>query len=249
MEWVYAVAIVIVVLIIGLMFFFFMPKPTVFYKSYTNTINNFKDRHEEIKKEILTRDTASSIIPIYGDSAVKSDKYPVTYELLRTMPYVRYAGIINLKAKFEQASEYGYDKIANHTCRYFYAVNISGIKKSGIWIDGEKRFFKESGYICGDMSREHRLFNKDKSRTTTLIFIDIDRHPTIHVGRSPNSDLKKDEVLNICYNSPNILLNQNEPDEDPDVDDEQEEDSEDPDEPEEEPNVEQKEEKEEGLED
>ena len=45
---------------------------------------------------------------------------------------------------------------------YFYTIQESAGHKSGIWIDGEKRFFTEKEWICGDMSREHSLFNKDK---------------------------------------------------------------------------------------
>ena len=53
----------------------------------------------------------------------------------------------------------------------------------------------EKEWICGDMSREHSLFNKDKDRKTVVLFIDIDRHECIHEGRSPNSDIKKDEII------------------------------------------------------
>lgn len=176
------------------MLFFFMPKPKVFFTPYTNTINVFSQHHDQIKKEILSRQNGP-VVPIYGFGEIISRDYPETYSLLRCVPYVRFAGIITLKPKFQQAAEYGYASVANHTIRYFYTIQESAGHKSGIWIDGEKRFFMEKEWICGDMSREHSLFNKDKERQSVVLFIDIDRHENIHEGRSPTMELNGDEII------------------------------------------------------
>ena len=194
MNWLFTISIVIILLIAGFMLFFFMPKPKVFFDPYTNTISIFPTMHETIKAEIIKHET-SPIIPIYGFGEIISRNYPKTYQLLRCIPYVRFAGIITLKPKFQQAKEYTIASVANYTIRYFYTIQESAGHKSGIWIDGEKRFFTEKEWICGDMSREHSLFNKDKERKTIVLFVDIDRHENIHEGRSPNSDIKKDEII------------------------------------------------------
>jgi hypothetical protein len=195
MNWVFTVAIVIILIIIGFFMFIFMPKPTVFYSPYTDTITAFAPNHDKIVQEVENYDSKNPVIPIYGFGEIKSVDFPFIYELLRSVPYVRFAGIINLKPKFQQAREYGLDRVANHTVRYFYTIKEPAGQKSGIWIDGAKKFFSDREWICGDMSREHSLFNKDKDRYATVLFIDIDRHEDIHEGRSPNSDIKKDEVL------------------------------------------------------
>ena len=174
-----------------------MPKPKVFFDSYTNATTLFPQNHDELAKEILDQGVEKPVIPIYGFGEVKSEDFPKTYQMLRSMPYVRFAGIINLKPHFNQDREYGYNVVANHTIRYFYTIKHSATNKSGIWIDGECRFFTEKEWICGDMSREHSLFNKNKKLYTTVLFIDIDRHESIHDGCSPNSDLSKDEVLKL----------------------------------------------------
>ncbi len=197
MGWIFTISIIIVLVIVGFMLFFFMPKPQVFYQPYTNTIAVFPKFHDKIKEEVSNVESAP-VIPIYGFGEIVSRDYPFTYELLRCLPYVRFAGIITIKPKFQQAKEYSYAPVANHTIRYFYTVQESGGHKSGIWIDGEKRFFVEKEWICGDMSREHSLFNKDKERASIVIFVDIDRHESIHEGRSPNlNDIDKDEILRI----------------------------------------------------
>jgi len=194
MNWIYTIAIVIALVVVGFLLFIFMPKPTVFFDPYTNTTQLFAQHHDEILRE--TTDCLDPVIPIYGfQRDINSSEYPKIYELLRSMPYVRFAGIINIKPKFEQRREYGFADIANDTIRYFYTIKQSAIQKSGIWIDGSRKFFTDKEWICGDMSREHSLFNKDKLNHTTVLFIDIDRHPSIHNGCSPNNDIKKDEVL------------------------------------------------------
>jgi hypothetical protein len=195
MDWVFAVFIVILLIIISFIFLIFMPKPRVFFDPYTNATTIFPQFHDEISKEICAGNSDMPVIPIYGFGEIMSDEYPITYQLLRAMPYVRFAGIINIKQDFEQKREYGFDKVANHTIRYFYTIKQSATQKSGIWIDGEKRFFTEKEWICGDMSREHALFNKNKRQPTTVLFIDIDRHESINEGASPNKELDKDEVL------------------------------------------------------
>lgn len=197
MTWLLTVSLVIVFIVVGLMFFIFMPKPTVFFQPYTDATKLFVQEHDDIYLEIMNDDTTTPVIPIYGMGITRTFKYPKLYELLRSVPYVRYAGIINLKPQFEQIREYGFDNVTDHTIRHFYTIKQSGTNKSGIWIDGEKRFFSEKEWILGDMSREHSLFNKNKEDYTTVVFIDVDRHESIHPGRSPNSDIKKDEVLKV----------------------------------------------------
>ncbi len=194
MNWFYATCIVLVLLVVGFMLFIFMPKPIVFFEPYTNCIAVFKIHHEKIKEEIKT-DIITPIIPIYGFNEVKTDKYPEIYKLLRCLPYVRFAGILNLRTKFSQTSSYSYAPIANDTIRYFYTIDGTGSNKAGIWIDGEKRFFEEQTWICGDMSREHSLFNNDKYKSCSILFIDIDRHESINKGSSKNTDIASDEII------------------------------------------------------
>jgi hypothetical protein len=195
MNWFYAFCIVLVLIVVGFMMFIFMPKPVVFFEPYTDFIRVFESNHEIVKKEVLANDVETPVIPIFGFNDIKSDKYPETYKLLRCLPYVRFAGIINLRKKFSQAPTYGYAPVANETTRYFYTIDGTGTNKAGVWIDGEKKFFDEKTWICGDMSREHSLFNNDKYKSITVLFVDIDRHESIHKGTSKNEDLATDEIL------------------------------------------------------
>jgi hypothetical protein len=200
MNWLFTVAVVIILLIAGLMLFFFMPKPTVFFDPYVTVTEVFANQHSLIKKEVLdnqTQDVKDPVIPIYGFGKIKSIQYPELYNLLTNIPGLQNAGIINLKPKFNQVRGYGLASAVNNTVRHFYTIQESSGHKSGIWIDGEKRFFVADKFICGDMSREHSLFNKDKERYATILFIDVDRQEGS--GKSPNTDINKDEILKMFH--------------------------------------------------
>jgi len=195
MSWVFTIAIVIILLIAGFMLFFFMPKPTVFFDPY-KSIADILEHFDDIKKEIVENqieEVKDPVIPIYGFGEIKSTDYPKTYEILSAIDGIQTVGIINIKPKFQQVKEYGFAPVANNTVRHFFTIQESAGHKSGIWIDGERRFFTTKECIVGDMSREHSLFNKDKERWTTVLFIDITRSDD--KGNSPNADIEKDEIL------------------------------------------------------
>lgn len=198
MDWIYTVASVLAFIIIIFILVIFMPKPKVFFDVYIDGTKNFEYKHDVIKKEITDVKNEAPVIPIFGNGTIYETKYPETYELLRSLPFVRYAGIINIKPKFEQVRQYGLNTNANNTVRYFYTISHSATQKSGIWVDGAKKFFYEKEWIVADISREHSLFNKNKKSYTTVLFIDIDRCD-INIGNSPNTDVTKDEVLSVFH--------------------------------------------------
>lgn len=198
MNWLLTVATVLAFIIIIFILLIFMPKPKVFFDVYIDDTKNFAHQHDLIKEEIEKINDESPVIPIFGNGEIFDDRYPVIYDLLRSLPFVRYAGIINIKPKFEQIKQYGWANNADNTVRYFYTISHSAAQKSGIWVDGAKKFFYEKEWIVTDVSREHSLFNKNKKASTVVLFIDIDRCD-INKGNSPNTDVSKDEVLKMFY--------------------------------------------------
>ena len=198
MNWIFTVATVLAFIIVVFILLIFMPKPKVFFDIYIEGTENFNKQHAQIEKEVKDVGDVSPVIPIFGNGAIVDTRFPVIYELLRSLPFVRYAGLINIKPKFEQVRQYGWDINSNNTIRYYYAITHSAAQKSGIWIDGQKKFFYSNEWIVGDISREHSLFNKNKKESTVVLFIDVDRCD-INKGNSPNSDVSKDEVLRVFY--------------------------------------------------
>ena len=194
MNWLLTIATLLAFIIVGFMLLVFMPKPQVFFDPYLLEINNITAIHDDIAAEIKTVNDMSPVIPIFGNGEIYDRRFPQIYEALRTIPFVRYAGIINVKPKFDQKKQYGYARNANNTIRHFYTITQSAAHKSGIWVDGAKKFFCEKEWILADMSRENSLFNKNKTDYSIVIFIDIDRI-NINPGNSPNVDVDQDEVL------------------------------------------------------
>lgn len=198
MEWLIALSSIIVLIVITFVFLFFMPKPVVFFTPDQYIMNVLQSNKEIIESETKKANKqVNSVIPIYGLNKIHSYDYPEIYNILLSIPYLKTAGILNLKPEFQSNRIYGFNEVANNSIRYFYTIEESACYKSGIWIDGEKKFFIRNECICGDMSREHALFNNDKLSYTTVLFIDIDRPEEIHKGNSPNTDITKDEIINL----------------------------------------------------
>jgi hypothetical protein len=199
------ISLIIIFIIVGLLLFIFMPKPQVFFDAtqYNNLFDNLINQNNENNKldlsgltdEILQNTELPVVCILQDGKYLHNGKYPKLEALLNNIPLCKYAGIINLNPKFEQVAEYSYNLVSNDTLRCFYTIKQSGNNKSGIWIDGEKRFFSEKSCILGDMSREHYLFNKHKINKTTVLFLDLERPSNIKKGCSPNLDINKDEIL------------------------------------------------------
>jgi hypothetical protein len=197
MNWVIAFAIVLILTIVFFVLFIFSPKPTVFFDPFIDKIEleDFSKSIDYIKKEIEDSKIELPVIPLLYKNTLISKKFPIITNLITNISDVTYAGIIKLKPKFEQIKQYGYAVNANNVLRYFFCVEQSATNKSGIWIDGSKKFFNNNEWICADISREHSLFNKNKDSNTTVLFFDVMRPDSINKGNSPNTDIEKDEVL------------------------------------------------------
>lgn len=180
MDYITAFAIIIILIVLGFIFFLFSPRPEVFYEPLFD--NPFIGLNNQITDEVQIN-TEVSIIPIYRNGQIYNKQYPRIYNQLQKIPNIYQVGIINLNPKFEQQPNYATSSYANYIIRYFYPVKA---QKSGIWIDGAKKFFKEHEWLGADISREHSLFNKHKRDITQLIFIDIVR--VSGQGNSPNHE-------------------------------------------------------------
>jgi hypothetical protein len=195
MDWITTGGAFIAFIIIGFILLIFMPKAKVFFDQYVEEIKVFDDAYDDIKKEIEAVDIKdANVIPIYGNGEIKDTRFPKLYNTLRYLPNVRYAGIINVKPKYEQSKQYGFAPIANHTIRHFYTIKQSAALKSGIWVDGAKKFFTEKEWILADMSREHSIFNRKKDNSI-VVFIDIDRPLDMNAGNSPNTKIEADDII------------------------------------------------------
>jgi hypothetical protein len=118
---------------------------------------------------------------IYKDSEVFIDKeIPKSYDLFRTIPNIRRITLVKLLPKTQLDRSYG-GLFSNKTIRCILPLKISGALQSGIWIDGENKFYMDQ-WIIFDNSREHAMFNEHKRLLSYILIIDIDRDEKIPIG-------------------------------------------------------------------
>lgn len=195
--------VVIVLIILVVCCSLFLPRAHVFYDMYfvNNVIDTTRFNHNTIYKELTDEQKTPPVVPVFA--ADKDDLGKVYFtnctnllESLSSVDNLKYAGIINLKSDFEQKVQRGYAPNANKTLRYFLPLRCPCVNKSGIWVNGEKRFFHEGEWICADMSRDNSLFNKYRYENAIVLFMDIEKRPT--PGISQNDKLDDDEILK-CF--------------------------------------------------
>lgn len=203
MDW-SAIATGIAFVICGILLWVFMPKAKVFY-DVENTIdeNDCDKILSEIKKETPI-EQLEHFTPLYYDEEFCEKNYGVQ-DLLNKIPYeIRTVALIRIPPRFRQKKQWGIASYANHILRCYVTLQHSATKKSGIWVDGEKKFFSNGCLICFDPTREHSLFNTFGYESAVVLMIDIVRNIP---GNSPNIiDLEKDEIY-AAFEGKNIVDN------------------------------------------
>jgi hypothetical protein len=179
--------IVLVLIVTTFIFLIVVPKHKYYFDSniYPDLSNlTFDEAYNSIRKECeLIQDT----FIIYSNKQVNHDnikQIPNIYSLLRTIPDIRNAFITVLKPKTKTTRHKGSADLANNTLRCVLPLEISGTKKTGVWVDGEKKFYTDKEWIVYDDSRENNSFNSERFNVTKILVIDIDRPKDIPFGVS-----------------------------------------------------------------
>jgi hypothetical protein len=158
----------IIITSILILAFLYMPSTTVFYDA--SSLPYCEDTIS-VKKQLPT----TTVTPMYYNEALTAD-YPAVWDIIEAFPYdVKAAGIIKLNELFEQKPNNCWDEIGNSCIRAFYCIKQPAIRGSGIWVNGETRFFEENQWVIADCSREHSMFNRNRMRPCYLLFIDFTR--------------------------------------------------------------------------
>jgi hypothetical protein len=192
-EYTYIAVILITIILITFILLICMPKPKCYFdvdeicKELLPIIEN-----EQLVPELMelfekqTEKTDRTHHYIYNDNQVTIDTSSIStsYDLFRTIPNVRNILVVKLNGSTDISKKKGSATLSNNTLRCVLPLKISGAKKSGIWVDGETKFFTEGEWIIYDNSREHSVFNKHKRRESYILVIDIDRPDNIPLGIS-----------------------------------------------------------------
>ncbi len=185
--------IVILLTIVTIMLIIFLPRPKCFYSTSTVCPELLAIACEDNLLTIRNELQDKTAIVLYDQIYLSDDnkkiylsndvnRYTQTYNLLTTLPDVQRISIEVIKPKTETAIIKNNMPIETHsvmrnnnilTLRCILPIDISGTNKSGIWCDGETRFFKDGAWIVFNHSKEHSYFNKHKHLGTKLLTVDI----------------------------------------------------------------------------
>jgi hypothetical protein len=183
--------VVIALIVITFLLLIFMPTPNCYY-----SFDEIGDDLAKLSKEETFNDLvkeidgieydANGIRMMYQDGVLHANmnSHPKLYELLRTVPDVKRVFLKHIKKKEKSQKRKGSSKFANLHLRCVLPIDISGAKKSGMWVDGETRFYHDRDWTIYDDSRENSYYNKHKRLDVYLLVVDIDRPKSIPIGIS-----------------------------------------------------------------
>lgn len=181
--------VVVLVIIITFIILIFMPSPKCFFiqdKTYPqlNTLIdplNFNNILEECKKIDYK---GASLYKLYHKNVVHDNmlKLPALFNLIKDIPEIHNVFIKRIAKKIKTPVKRGSANLSNKTLRCALPLVISGAKKSGIWVDGETRFYMDQEWVVYDNSKESYVFNEHKRKETVLLVIDITRSDALTPG-------------------------------------------------------------------
>jgi len=144
-----------------------------------------EETFEELVNEIeKVHYDANGIRMLYQNNELHENMntHPKLYELLRTVPDVERVFLKHVTKKTKSQKRQGSANTANNTLRCVLPIDIPAAKKSGMWVDGEKRFYRDRDWVIYDDSRESSYYNKHKRLDLYLLVVDIARPESIPMG-------------------------------------------------------------------
>lgn len=166
MGYLFIGTIVLCLIIITVLLVIFMPRPKCYY-----TASEIHPAVIELeKKDFLTHIESSyastTACNLYNNNELLI-RDPITEWIVLSMP-----GIKSIDIK-ELGPSHITSKIINHKPQFgiIIPIKLSGVKKTFIWTDGEKKFFKDGQLIIYDESKEHFFQNKHKRLPTRYLHI------------------------------------------------------------------------------
>ena len=192
---VYVIAIILVLVIISIACFIFFPKGRNFFeinKTFPD-LKGINNNIEIIRKELQNLPDNTNV-PLYYQGHIHTNLWqmPNMYLFLSSIEGLRAAQIIKLAAEEETKKIHGYADLSNNTLRCQFPLIPSGSKKTGIWVDGETKLYRDNEWLIFDYSRENFNLNKHMTKAATILVLDIDRPKNIAVGISQNNN--KDDI-------------------------------------------------------
>jgi hypothetical protein len=197
-RYVQAVGVVVLLIIVTLMLNILMPIPPCYFtvpdvnrKLYwLSDPSSHTDLDAELKASEYDED-GRVLLYVDGEVGPGASTNPYTYDVLQKIDGVQQVFIQrvskNSRARTQPFRQGPIDP-ANHTLRCVLPISVSATKRSGIWVDGQKKFFTEKEWLIYDDSRKNQVFNNHRNNPTALLVVDIDRPSAVPRGISQVSE-------------------------------------------------------------
>lgn len=170
MGYLFIGTIVLCLIIITVLLVIFMPRPKCYYSS-----NEIHPAFVELERKqfldyIQTAYSDTTACNLYNDNELLI-RDPITEWIVLSIPGIKSIDIRELNAAYSTG------KITNqqNLLAVVIPIKLSGVKKTFIWTDGEKKFFKDGQLIIYDSAKEHFFQNKHKRLATRYLHILLDR--------------------------------------------------------------------------
>lgn len=178
-----SISIVLLLIVISFMLMIFLPQPMVFFPVEDIPESKIlKDCFETIVEECSGDKINSTTTYLYTNKF--NMDYPETCNVLSQIPNLQHAMIVKIDPKTEHPISKGPAWLSNATLRLVLPIKIPAVKKSGVWVDGQKKLFAERELVLYDNSRDHSLFNKHRRNYTILCIMDVSRSKKYRYGVS-----------------------------------------------------------------
>jgi hypothetical protein len=189
MDKLIAGCIILVLVIITFLLLIFMPTPNCYFSfdeighefAKFSTEENFQSLVTEIENSIYDK---NNIRMLYQNGMLHENfvDHPKLYSLIRTVPNVERVFLKKVTKKSHSDKRKGSANTSNNTFRCVLPIDIPGAKKSGMWLDGESRLYRDMDWIIYDDSRTSTYYNNHKRCDLYLLVVDVTRPSNIPMG-------------------------------------------------------------------
>ena len=192
------IGVIIVLTLITIMLMIFMPNATCFYSEEEIGYEFGSIAKKEIFEYVSDKidktgfdSNGTQVLYQNGQPQPAAYKHEYLYETLNCIHGIQTAFLQEIPKKTtkkKQKYHQGSAPYANETIRCVLPMDVSGPKRSGIWVDGQQKFFNEGEWVFYDNSKISQVYNKHKRNSSYILVVDVTRPPSIPKGASSVTD-------------------------------------------------------------
>jgi hypothetical protein len=184
MDYIIIGSVILLLIIATVLLTIFLPRPKCYY-SAAETYKELTALENELIAEKINEELLAYIKKTHKDKLRTKDPYasawyengefsdvnvaeiPRTLDVLETITQIKHVGISKLPPVYSEP-------VKDADClTVIFPVMISSTHKSGIWVDGEKKLFKNGVVVIGNTTKKHYFFNEDPYNPSWILIAKV----------------------------------------------------------------------------